>query len=63
MQILQSSPENLKKIIIIVHKWIEYLLFRFYSTDKMMIKANKLIRKARNERLEREDQFLIPLPT
>ena len=51
---IKLSPQNVKTIILIVYKCIEYFLFRFYSTEEMMVNADGAMRAARNERSEQE---------
>ena len=59
---IQLSPKNVKKVIFVVYKYINYLYFRFYITEEMMISADEAMRTARNKRSEQEQQFLIPRP-
>ena len=59
---IQLFPENVKDIIFVVNKSIKYLLFRFYSTEEMMVNMNTAMRAVRNKRSEQEHQFLIPPP-
>ena len=61
-EMVKNIPENVKAFIFVVNKSIKYLLFRFYHTDELMIKANKAMRAARMERSELGQQFLIPRP-
>ena len=58
-EIVKNIPEDVKIFIFIVNISIKYLLFRFYTTDKFMIKADKVMRAARMERSELGQQFLI----
>ena len=59
---MKNILRNLKYIIFIVNKNINYLLFRFYSTEELMMNADSTMRAARNKRLEHEHQFMIPHP-
>ena len=36
---VENVPENVKIVILVVNKSINYLLFRVYSTEELMIKA------------------------
>ena len=54
--------ENVKIFIFVVNKSINYLLFRVYSTDELMIKAATTMAAARMERSETGHQFIIPRP-
>ena len=42
-------PENMKIFLLVVNKSISYLLFRAYSTEKLMIKATTTMAAARME--------------
>ena len=59
---VKSILENVKIFIRVVNKSINYLLFRAYSTEELMIKAATAIAAARMERSESEQKFLIPRP-
>ena len=54
--------ENVKIFIFVVNKSINYLLFRVYSTEELMIKAATTMAAARMERSETGHQFIIPRP-
>ena len=54
--------ENGKTFIFVVNKPISYLLFRVYSTDKLMMKAAMMMAAARMERSETGHQYIIPRP-
>ena len=51
-EIVKNIPGNVKTFIFVVNRFIKYLLFRFYSTDKLMIKEDAAMRAARAERSE-----------
>ena len=53
---------NVKTFIFFVNKSINYLLFRVYSPDELMIKAATSMAAARMERSETGHQVLIPRP-
>ena len=53
---------NVKTFIFFINKSINYLLFRVYSPDELMIKAATMMTAARIERSETGHQFLIPCP-
>ena len=53
---------NVKTFIFLVNKSINYLLFRVYSTDELMIKADTTMAAARMERSETGHRFIIPRP-
>ena len=59
---VKNILENVKIFIFVVNKSINYLLFRVYSTEELMIKAAATMAAARMERLETGHQFLIPRP-
>ena len=61
-EIMKNIPGNVKTFIFVVNKSIKYLLFRFYTTDELMIKADVAMRTARTERSELGHQFMIPYP-
>ena len=61
-KIVKNIPGNVKTFIFVVNKSIKYLLFRFYTTDELMIKADEVMRTARTERSELGQQFMIPRP-
>ena len=61
-EIVKNIPGNVKTFIFVVNRFIKYLLFRCYSTDELMIKADAAIRVARTERSELGQQFIIPCP-
>ena len=54
-------PENVKLFLFFVNKYIS-LLFRVYSTDQLMTNVASTMLKARMERSNTEQQFLIPRP-
>ena len=58
-EIMKHFPGNVKTFIF-VNKSITYLLFRFYTTDELMIKADAAMRTARTERLELGQQYSSP---
>ena len=51
---------NVKIFIFVENISIKYLLFRFYSTEELMIKADEVMGTARTERSELGQQFMIP---
>ena len=53
---------NVKTFIFLINKSINYLLFRVYSPDELMIKAARTMAASRMERSETGHQFLIPCP-
>ena len=58
---VENILENVKIFILVVNKSINYLLFRVYNTEELMIKAATTMAAARMERSESGQQFLIPL--
>ena len=61
-EIVKSILRTLKSVIFVVNKSIRYLLFRFYSTEELMVKADETMIAARKERSEQGQQFMIPCP-
>ena len=59
---VKNILENVKIFILVVNKSINYLLFRVYSTEELMIKAATMTAATRMERSESEQQSLILLP-
>ena len=57
---VKNILRNVKYIIFVVNKSINYLFFRFYSTEELMVNADSTMRAARNKRSEQEQQFMIP---
>ena len=54
---MKNIFRNLKGFIVVVNKSISYLLFRFYSTEELIQKADETMRAAR---MEQWQQFMIP---
>ena len=61
-EIVKSILRTLKSVIFVVNKSIRYLLFRFYSTEELMVKADETMIATRKERSEQGQQFMIPFP-
>ena len=59
---VKNILENVKIFIFVVNKSLNYLLFKDYSTEELMIKAATTMAAARMERSKTGHQFLIPLP-
>ena len=51
-EILKNTSGNMKSFIFVVNISIRYLLFRFYSTEELMIRADKTMRTVRTESSE-----------
>ena len=59
-EIVKYISGNVKSLILVVNIFIKYVLFRFYSTEELMTKAEETMRTARMERSELGQQFMIP---
>ena len=61
-ELVKNILENVKIFIFVVNESINYLLFRIYSTEELMIKAAKTMAAARMERSEtgHHSSFLAP---
>ena len=57
---LKHILEKVKIFIFVVNKSINYLLFRVYCTEELMIKAATMMAAANMERSEIGHQFIIP---
>ena len=58
---MENILGNVKIVILVVNKSINYLLFRVYSTEELTIKATTMA-TVRMDRSETGHQFLIPRP-